>query len=415
MDTTRWKDNDRFTREHGMPPDRPKISNEDLKDKYITIRKLVEGVGALNEGISLVRDKKTGRKYVQKHIDPNSKILLRELLLLQVLDHPNIVRYVDAFIDKSVWFYHTASLYLQYCNLKTAQDVLNKYHKYNLGKSDKHRRYVPEKFIWHIFRSLASALQYLHFGIQPDDKRSPDEIDTLIKDRHQYFREVWPMILHRDIKPDNIFFRKIYPEKVWKTEYRKIYGIIPRHKKTWSFEARLPRVILADFGIALQYNEPDWNVDREFIGTYKWMPPELPLHTAQGDVWAVGAVILALCRQMPDGVVKPPPDDWTQGEEAWTKDRVARKGIRDHGVGKYYSPELDDVVYSCLRFNWKNRPLAFRLLAMINEGAEKAEKNGFFAKDEFFPRWLWGGQEDRLHGYGRGDVPKVREEPEAKE
>ncbi|KAL8815985.1 MAG: hypothetical protein Q9223_004943, partial [Gallowayella weberi] len=381
MDITRWKDNDRFQREHGMPSDRPKISDTDLKDKYATIRKLVEGVGALNEGISLVRNKKTGRKYVQKHIDPNSNVLLRELLLLQVLDHPNIIRYIDAFIDRSVWFHHTGSVYLQYCNLKSARDVLDKCHKHNSGKYDKHRTYLPEKFIWHVFRSLASALQYLHFGIRPDDTRSPDEIDELIMDSDRYFREVWPIILHRDIKPDNIFFRKTQPEKVWKTEYRKIYGIIPRRKKVLTFEPKHPRVILADFGLALQYNEPDWNVDREFIGTFRWMPPELPLHTAQGDVWAVGAVILALCRQMPDGVVKPPPDDWTKGDEAWSRDRAARKGIRDHGVGKYYSPELNNVVYACLRFNRKNRPLAFRLLAMINEGAEKAEKDGFFAKD----------------------------------
>lgn len=128
------------------------------------------------------------------------------------------------------------------------------------------------------------------------------------------------------------------------------------------------------------------------------MPPELPLHTAQGDVWAVGAVILALCRQMPDGVVKPPPSDWTEGIEAWSKHRDARKGIRDHGVGKHYSPELNDVVHECLRFNPRNRPLAFKLLKMINEGAANADEKGFLDKDEFFPKWVWGGAEDRIHG-----------------
>ncbi|KAL9033231.1 MAG: hypothetical protein Q9180_006054, partial [Flavoplaca navasiana] len=106
------------------------------------------------------------------------------------------------------------------------------------------------------------------------------------------------------------------------------------------------------------------------------MPPELPEAFVHSDVWAVGAVILALCRQMPKGVVKPPPADWTQDAEAWSKHPDSRKGIRDHGVGKYYSPELNNVVHECLRFNPRNRPLAFKLLAMINDGEKEAEKKG---------------------------------------
>ena len=127
------------------------------------------------------------------------------------------------------------------------------------------------------------------------------------------------------------------------------------------------------------------------------MPPELPKTYAQGDIWAVGAVILALCRQLPDGVVKPPPDDWTEGEEEWSKHRDARKGIRDHGVGDHYSPELNHVVHECLRFNKLNRPLSFKLLTMIHEGERAAEAKGFLL-DDIMPKWVWGGAEDRIHG-----------------
>lgn len=229
-----------------MPPKRSEISTKDLEDKYTVLGKLVEGVGALNEGISLVRSKDTGHRYVQKHIDPSSHVLLRELLLLQALDHPNIIRYVDAVIDQSVWHHHTASVYVEYCPLKTAQDLLNKYHKHNLGRTDDHRIYIPEHFIWHIFRSLASALQYLHFGVLVGDRRTPEELDELIKD-DRFFREVWPMILHRDIKPDNIFFRKTQPSRIWIFESRTIFGIIPRRKKTKAYAANHPRVLLGDF------------------------------------------------------------------------------------------------------------------------------------------------------------------------
>ncbi|KAL8657264.1 MAG: hypothetical protein Q9226_002099 [Calogaya cf. arnoldii] len=367
MADSRWADNDRFKKEYGFPPGRKEIATQDLEEKY-------------------------------KEIDPTSPTLLRELLLLQALDHPNIIRYVDAYIDKSLWHHHKASVYLEYCPFKSAQDLLDKYHKHNQNLSESHRAYIPEQFIWHIFRSLALALQYLHFGIRSDDKRSPEELDALVK--APQYQEVWPIILHRDIKPDNILFRRSRQIFGVITEPRKFLGIFPRRKRIGVIPQH-PKVLLADFGLALTYNDPDWNVDRSFIGTLHWMPPELPEAFVHSDVWAVGAIILALCRHMPEGVVKPPPVGWTAGDEAWSKHPDARKGIRDHGVGNHYSPALNHVVHECLKFNRRNRPLAFKLLAMINEWEKEAGKNGFLHKDEFFPGWVWGGGEDRLHGRRR--------------
>ncbi|KAL8875952.1 MAG: hypothetical protein Q9198_005765 [Flavoplaca austrocitrina] len=400
MADPRWADNDRFKKEYGFPSDRREIATKDLEEKYTKIRPLGLGVGGLNEGIFLVRNKETGGRYVQKGFDPGSKQLVRELLLLQALDHPNIIRYIDGFIDKTLWNHHTASVYLEYCAFKSLQDMLEKYHKHNQNISEHHHKYISEQFIWHIFRSLALALQYLHFGVQPEDKRSPQELDQLVKDP-QYCQDVWPIILHRDIKPDNILFRKCQPVTGFITEPRRFLKIFQRQKKIYGVFPQYPRVLLADFGLALAYDDEDWNVNRSFIGTLDWMPPELPEAFVHSDVWAVGAVILALCRQMPKGVVKPPPTDWTQDAEAWSKHPDSRKGIRDHGVGKYYSPELNNVVHECLRFNPRNRPLAFKLLAMIKDGEKEAEKKGFLHRDEHFPRWLWGGAEDRLHGRRR--------------
>ncbi|KAL8946459.1 MAG: hypothetical protein Q9222_007151 [Ikaeria aurantiellina] len=391
----RLRDNDRFKKEHGLPTGRREIATKDLKDKYEVIRKLVpEGTGALNEGIQLVRNKETGARYVQKQIDASSKTLLRELLLLQVLSHPNIVRYVEAFIDKSAWHFHTASLYMEYCTLGNAQRLLEKYHNHNKDRPEETHRYIPEAFIWHIFRSLSSALQYIHFGIKPGDTRDPTELDATVRD--EGYDEVWPMIIHRDIKPNNVFFRKRQPFFGMETQPRKVLGIIPICKKTKSYYPQYPGVLLGDFGLALQRKEHDWNADRLFIGTYEWMPPELPKTTCRGDIWAIGAIILAMCRQIPKGVVRPVPEDWKEGAEAWSRHRDARKGIRDHGVGKHYSPELDHVVHECLRFNKNNRPLAFQLLAMINEGEAAAAKKGFL-DDDVIPKWVWGGAEDRLH------------------
>ncbi|KAL8662042.1 MAG: hypothetical protein Q9168_008314 [Polycauliona sp. 1 TL-2023] len=411
MADSRWADNNRFKKEYGFPPATREIATQDLKEKYIKVRPLVVGVGGLNEGIHLVRNKETGARYVQKDIDPRSPQLVRELLLLQVLNHPNIIRYVDAFIDKSSWHHHRASVYLEYCPFKSAQDLLDRYHKKNQQRPESHHNYIPEHFLWHIFRSLALALQYLHFGIRPDDKRTAEELDAVVR-APQYCEKVWPVILHRDIKPDNIFFRKSPPIAGFITEPQKVLGIFQRQKKIYGVFPQHPKVLLADFGLAIAYNDPDWNADRSFNGTLNWMPPELPEAFVHSDVWAVGAIILALCRQMPDGVVKPPPADWTAGEEAWSKHPDARKGIRDHGVGKHYSPEINNVVHECLRFNRKNRPFAFKLLAMINEGEREAGKKGFLHKDEIFPRWLWGGSEDRVHRRKKDEKPKEKKAEE---
>lgn len=243
----RWKDNDRFKKEYGSPPGRREIASEDLKDKYTTIKELVpEGTGGLNEGIHLVRDNKNGRRYVQKRIDADSSVLLRELLLLQALDHPNVIRFHDGFIDKSAWNHPTASLYMKFCNLKTAQDLLVKYHKRNLDKMEEHHVFIPEAFIWHIFRSLAYVLQYLHFGICKEDGRDPRELDILIREE-RYCREVWPIILHRDIKPENLFFRKVQPVFGSNIERRKFLKIFSIPRKRYAVIPQYPKVVLGDF------------------------------------------------------------------------------------------------------------------------------------------------------------------------
>ncbi|KAI4167742.1 MAG: hypothetical protein LQ348_007607 [Seirophora lacunosa] len=399
MADPRWKDNHRFKIDYGLPRRRQEISKRAFKDKYTTLKNLVpEGIGGLNEGIRFVRDNLDGHRYVEKQFDPTSHVLLRELLLLHVLDHPNVIRYHDGFIDKSSWHHPTASLYMDFCNLKDAQRLIDKYHRRNARKPEAHHDYIPEAFIWHIFRSLAYALQYIHFGIGVDDERNHEELDVAVR-HEKYCQKVWPMIIHRDIKPGNIFFKKVPPVfgSTVTVKRGKFSRIFSRSKRKKRYFPQLPKVILGDFGLALPYNDPDWNDEQGIHGTCHWMAPELPKSYAQSDVWAVGAVILALCRQLPDGVLKPPPDDWTEGEEAWSMHPDARKGIRDRGLGEHYSVQLEFVVGECLHFSRERRPLAFKLLAMIDEGERGAREAGYLEED-MIPPFVWGGAQDTLHG-----------------
>lgn len=227
----------RIERSYGRPRGHPRISTCNLEHLFINEKTLDEGngngTGALNLGVYLVRHRKTNVRCVYKKIQEN-EVLEREILFLQVLKHPNIVKYVDAFISEGIP--RGMGLYMEFCDGGSLQDLLNKYVSHN--KADQPPpALIPESFIWHVFHSLANALQYIHHGIRAGDHRDPPEPLPHHK---------WPIILHRDIKPDNIYFRidhrpnnktLFYPHWPWH-EFNPT-----RTERPSSY----PKVILADF------------------------------------------------------------------------------------------------------------------------------------------------------------------------
>ncbi|KAF3047701.1 hypothetical protein E8E12_011439 [Didymella heteroderae] len=110
------------------------------------------------------------------------------------------------------------------------------------------RRYekksVPEMIIWRFFVQMAQALAFIHGDISADRKKPG-------------------MMLHRDIKPDNIL-------------------VAYNGNKYPSFK-------LIDFQLA-DVLEKEMPEKSNFLGTYSWQPPENPkINTKAADIWSMGA------------------------------------------------------------------------------------------------------------------------------
>ena len=176
-----------------------------------------------------------------------------------------------------------------------------------------------ELFIWRIFIQLADALALLHYGYDRY-ARDPDSIPR-----------GWRRVVHRDIKPENVFLRYI-PST---------------HHPT-------PNVVLGDFGTATL------NESTSETGTAEWKGPEIPLSTAKGDVWGLGAIIHALAHGQ--GPVDPvPPSDWPMGAAARNTWRTSPRARRPRQLSTRYSDALNRNMMQALELD-PNKRVSSRVL-----------------------------------------------------
>eukprot|EP00658_Telonema_sp_P-2_P042009 TRINITY_DN30103_c0_g1_i1.p1 TRINITY_DN30103_c0_g1~~TRINITY_DN30103_c0_g1_i1.p1 ORF type:complete len:350 (+),score=75.28 TRINITY_DN30103_c0_g1_i1:251-1300(+) len=235
----------------------------------------------------LVRSKRDGCTYVMKKIDiarcypAEKKASFQEVKLLQKLRHPNIVAYRDGFVHKNKELY----IVMQRCE---GGDLFS--------QITKRRKPFEEEVVWMWFAQMSLSLHYLH-------KRK---------------------ILHRDIKPQNVFLTKDLMVK------------------------------LGDFGVAKILDRAE-SLAVTTVGTPYYMSPEVfkcKPYSYKSDCWALGCVLYEMmCLHRP----------FEARDIEGLKKKVC-EGVPEAPLPEVYSEELRDLVHALLSVDPRDRPRPSQLL-----------------------------------------------------
>jgi NIMA (never in mitosis gene a)-related kinase len=166
----------------------------------------------------------------------------REVSLLQQIDHPNIVRYVESFTERDRDNGGCSCLYIV-MELVEGTSLLEL-----INSHAEKKQLIPERKIREIVVQILHALYYIH------KKKS---------------------ITHRDLTPSNILLR---------TEADVLT------KET------VLRPVLVDFGLARQ-RQSDHSVMASVVGTITYSCPEIierRPYTDKADIWSLGVILYQL-------------------------------------------------------------------------------------------------------------------------
>jgi NIMA (never in mitosis gene a)-related kinase len=265
-------------------------------DKY----ELLEVIGSGSFGmIRKIRRKRDNKILVRKEIDfrkmneKERKQLVTEVNILRDLHHPNIVKYYERIIDKENCLIY---IIMEYCEGGDLAALIQ--------KCRKDRILIPERFIWFIFTQLILALHECHYGTKADG--SPR-----------------PAILHRDLKPDNVFLSN---------------NIINSYT----------HIKLGDFGLARIINNPETDFAKTYAGTPYYMSPELineQAYNNKSDIWSLGCLIYELC------ALEPPFQAKTQ---ILLAKKIKEGKVLD--IPKEYSQDIRQLIRSMLNVTLSKRP-----------------------------------------------------------
>ncbi|KAH9970160.1 kinase-like domain-containing protein [Russula compacta] len=260
--------------------------------------------------IRKVKRKQDGIILARKEIDfermneRDRKQVVAEVNILKDLDHAHIVQYYDRYVDRDAG---TLYILMEYCGGGDLSSVIK--------QAQKHNRLIPEETIWHYFMQTLLALHYCH---HPNGNlRSGSSVgDGESKERRA-------PILHRDLKPDNVFLDENNSVK------------------------------LGDFGLSKVLTQA--SLANTYVGTPYYMSPELmqeKAYDSKSDIWSLGCLIYELCAH------KPPFHEAKTHSEL----SMAIRNGRIPPLPRGYSQSLSSVIKAMLNLNPSMRPSAAQLL-----------------------------------------------------
>lgn len=269
-----------------------------------------------------VRRRSDGRLCVRKEIlyikmNPKERSqLIDEFRILGLLSHPNIVEYI---YHEHVPEDHMVYLYMEYCDGGDLSHVIKAYREQN--------EYVPEERVWAVLTQLVMALYRCHYGVDPPPLANIFQPGLETDQASEPAINLDLVVIHRDIKPDNVFLLKDQLVK------------------------------LGDFGLAkLLVLEHDFATT--YVGTPYYMSPEVlsdKPYTPLSDIWSLGCVLYELCS------LHPP----FQAKTHIQLQKRIKEGVFQ-SLPEHYSPKLRMTILACITVDVDLRPLAYLLMQEIS-------------------------------------------------
>lgn len=242
-----------------------------------------------------------GRVFAAKSVayggmnDKEKQMLVSEVNILREFQHPHIVRYFDRVIDRERKIIYIVMEYCENGDLGTYIRRVKREISTTSGAG-----YIPEEVIWRIYCQVLLALKECHGSASRT-------------------------ILHRDLKPGNIFL-----------DAQK-------------------NVKLGDFGLARILSKSA-KFAHTNVGTPYYMSPEQvneKAYNEKSDIWSLGCLIYEL------GALVPPFEASNQLALAMK----IRAGTYRELPATRYSSELNRVIKSMLQVEQSRRPSVDELLA----------------------------------------------------
>lgn len=270
----------------------------------------IRKVRRISDGKVLVRKEISYKSMNQKE----KAQLIAEFRILKCLDHPNIVQYLHHEHNSES---HMVYLYMEYCGGGDLAGLIR--------QCKETMTIIPEHFIWSVFTQLILALYRCHFNTDPPS--SSGELFSNEPDMSP--SNPATVILHRDIKPDNVF-------------------MMNNDGEDYSIK-------LGDFGLAKMLDE-EHLLANTYVGTPYYMSPEVLMDqpsTPQSDIWSLGCVIYELC------ALHPP----FQAKSHLLLSQKIREGVYSP-IPDYYSSTLSKTISACLNLAPLQRPTTATLLRL---------------------------------------------------